>query len=187
MIKYYCDRCEKEFANDGICVPIYAQDAFGVKLVHLNDKHLCPECAKKFNTIKGRLDDVDDFFTMSNEDISLMEYDFKIGDQIITDIGEVGYIESICDCEKCKERGFYEPRVITLIGADRIYITDTDKENNFSSFYKIGKYTFGNLNRDLLERLIRTQKEYVDEKMNELDMYYKQLDMIEYISGQKEV
>ena len=181
MIKYYCDRCEKEFANDGISVPIYAKDAFGVEIIYLKDKHICPECVKKFNMVKDRLDDFSDFFTLTDGDIGLMEYDFKVGDQVVTSIGEVGYIESICECEKCKERGFYEPRVTTTIGADRIWITDTDKENNFSSFYKIGKYTFGNFDRDCLDNLIKSKQEYVDEQLNELNAYYKQRDMIDYI------
>lgn len=187
MIKYFCDRCNKEIMCDGLCVPIYARDGLGVELVHIKNKHLCAECTKQFNMVKDRLDDVDDFFGMSDEDINLMEYDFKVGDQVITDIGEIGYIESICKCEKCKNRGFYEPSVVTQIGSDRIYITDTDKASGFSSFYRIGKYTFGNLDRDFLDSLIRTKREYIDEKVNELSAYYDQLDVVEYFDKQQEV
>ena len=55
---------------------------------------------------------------------------FKVGDQVITDDGRVGVIESICDCESCKDRGFYEPRVKMQDGYDQIWITDTDKKTS---------------------------------------------------------
>ena len=64
-------------------------------------------------------------------------YDFKIGDEVITSTGEVGRIIDICICDLCKRRGFYEPRVEFIIGGAR-YISNNDKKDNFCSYYKIG-------------------------------------------------
>lgn len=103
MIKYYCNRCNKEIKDN-------------------SNQRLCEEC---YNL--------------------LYEYDFQVGDEVITSIGEVGIIDYICKCVHCKERGFYEPHVISQ-GSEFILITNNSKENGFKNFYKIGKYTFGNIN-----------------------------------------
>lgn len=36
-------------------------------------------------------------------------YNFKVGDKVVTVYGETGVIVDICTCDNCKERGFYEP------------------------------------------------------------------------------
>ena len=35
-----------------------------------------------------------------------MKYDFRVGDYVEDVTGRVGYIQSICQCEQCKARGF---------------------------------------------------------------------------------
>lgn len=81
------------------------------------------------------------------------KYIFNIGDEVITDDGRVGKITSICDCERCKERGFYEPTVIFEDGHDN-YITHWDYTDNFGGYYKIGNYVFGNLDLDTVQNFI---------------------------------
>lgn len=182
MIKYFCDRCRNEFKSNGLMLPIYARDSFGAKIVFACEKHLCDKCAKKFNMIKDRLKYEEDFFDMSDEDIALMEYDFKVGDEVITSTGQVGIIESICDCERCKKRGFYEPSVSLIHGVYDIYITDNDKENGFSSFYEIGKYKFGNIDKDSINRDIELEAHNIEEATKRLEEYRKQLERISCLS-----
>ena len=142
MIKYFCDRvgCGKEIKENATIIPIYAYDGKGVKVIQFGDKYICEDCAKKLEEIKDNLLSKhyeQDFLQMTDENVELLRYTFKVGDKVITDDGRTGTIRSICYCDRCKERGFYEPKVQMDIGVDQIWITDTDKENGFRSFYQI--------------------------------------------------
>jgi hypothetical protein len=125
--------------------------------------------------VKDRLEHAEDFFDMSDEDISLMEYDFNVGDVVMTSTGETGVIESICDCERCKARGFYEPQVKLTEGVCNIYITDNDKNNGFKNFFKIGKYKFGNIDKESIERDIELETQNIKEANKRLETYRNQL------------
>lgn len=182
MIKYFCDKCGNEFKSKGLTLSIYARDNLGVKIVFACEKHLCDECAKKFNMIKDRLKNEEDFFAMSDEDIALMEYDFSVGDEVITSDGCVGVIENICDCSRCKERGFYEPKVKLTKGVYDIYITNNDRDNGFSNFYKIGKYKFGNIDKESIKRSIESETHYIEEASKRLEEYRNQLERISWLS-----
>ncbi len=174
-VKYFCDKCGSECKSNVSVIPIYARDTLGTKLMFLRNNILCDECAKKFNSVKDRLKCVECFFDMTDDDISLMEYDFKVGDIVVTDTGEVGFIESICDCDRCKERGFYEPRAKTIDGDDIIYITDNSKNNGFANFYQIGKYKFGNLDKESVITSIGYINKDIKEATERLKRYKKQL------------
>lgn len=80
----------------------------------------------------------------------MKDYKFNIGDEVITARGTVGKITGICDCEKCKARGFYEPRVKYENGEGG-YIQIFDLKSNFERYYKIGNYFFGNLKIEQLQ------------------------------------
>lgn len=43
-------------------------------------------------------------------------YEFRVGDEVETVDGMSGKIVSICHCERCAERGFFEPKWETLDG-----------------------------------------------------------------------
>lgn len=78
--------------------------------------------------------------------MNINDYVFNIGDEVITANGEKGKIVDICKCEHCEERGFYEPTWEDEDG-DLLWITDYEAAHGFWNFYKIGEYTFGNLNK----------------------------------------
>ena len=73
-----------------------------------------------------------------------MEYNFNRGDKVITSDGRKGVITEICNCDLCRKRGFFEPKV-SFDNDLPIWITDTDFYNGFSEFYSIGEYYFGNI------------------------------------------
>lgn len=50
------------------------------------------------------------------------------GDYVETTDGRVGYIKSICRCEKCRERGFYEP-IVHFTDGEEDCITKYEAEN----------------------------------------------------------
>ena len=70
-----------------------------------------------------------------------MKYEFHVGDYVEDVTGRTGYINSICQCKHCEERGFYEPRVIYNNG-DCDYITIYECEKGFPSYKRIGQYEF---------------------------------------------
>lgn len=179
MIKYFCDRCGKECDKDAMTIQRFAYDGLGATITWIRNDHLCKECIDKFLTVKDKLKHDDDIFNLSDEDIELLCYTFKVGDKVITNDGRTGTIRSICYCDRCKERGFYEPKVVTDDDMDPIWITDTDKDDGFKSFYQIGDRVFGNIN----EESVNKELEEIGERYNKL---VKQQSVIYYLKTKKE-
>lgn len=183
MIKYVCDKCKKEFKSGGTTLSEgYSFD--GAKIFSKEDKHLCKECACRFNAIKDRLKSLNDFFSMSNSEISSMGYDFKVGDIVITSTGQTGRVKRVCRCEECKKRGFYELKVEIVDGVDdEIDVTIDDKRLGFKDFYQIGKYQFGNIDKDTVEQRIQVETA----KRFQIDTYMhhlcRQLDRLSQLSN----
>ena len=69
-VRYFCDRCDKEFNSNGLLIPIYARDALGTKLCCMGNGYLCEKCAKEFNSIKDYIKYEEDFFTMKDEEVA---------------------------------------------------------------------------------------------------------------------
>ena len=69
------------------------------------------------------------------------KYDFHVGDYVEDIDGNVGYIDFICDCDKCKERKFDEPRIRYTSG-ETDYITVYQLESLDKLYRRIGKYEF---------------------------------------------
>ncbi len=166
MIKYFCDRCGKETpkAFKVILKDVIRGGRCDDVLFVLDNGILCEECSEKFEAIKDKLKREEDIFEMTDEDIELLHHPFKVGDEVITDDGKVGKIIDICKCDKCKERGFYELEV-EFDDGDTDYISISDKNDGFGSFYKIGSHVFGNLDDSyLLSRIA-----YLRGEMRELE------------------
>ena len=84
-----------------------------------------------------------------------LDYNFKVGDKVITTFGEVGRITSVCTCDSCARRGFYEPTWVEDISGDIHYITISDAVTGFGTFYQIGEYKFCSLfNKQFIEQRI---------------------------------
>ena len=158
MIKVYCDKCGKEITAN-VNTIVEETEMFdcdnNIVTTYTNKAHLCDEC--QYNELTCG---------------------FKVGDRVITDDGRVGVIESICDCDKCKDRGFYEPNVKMTIGDCQIWITDTDKRNGFISYYQIGDQVFGNVDNGAEERI----KQRITELRHELAEYESQLNMLKSLN-----
>lgn len=180
MIQCFCDKCKKQVPRvTRVLEYEYATDVHGVKLIPFTRAahDLCDKCNEKFERVNL---DIAEYMQLSEEEIDLLEYTFKVGDEVITSTGELGVIEDICTCDQCKKRGFYEPQVKTEIGNGTIYITDNDKRANFRSFYKIGDRVFGNLDEDdLLDSIERNQTQ-IRELNEELDQLIWQRNVIRY-------
>lgn len=179
MVKYFCDRCGKEMEN-GRKLYTAVYDALGTLITTIGPaKHLCEECCEKLDAIKDKLEHEEDIFDVTDEDIELLRYTFQVGDKVITSDGRTGTITDICDCDRCKKRGFYEPKVKMDFGASQIWITDTDKENGFISFYRIGDRVFGNVDTEAEKRI----RERIRELKHEVIEYEAQLDMMKKLEN----
>ena len=99
------------------------------------------------NDISCILEEVKDVVIMgSKESMSKIKanepkYDFHVGDYVEDIDGNVGYIDFICDCDKCKERKFDEPRIRYTSG-ETDYITVYQLEHLDKLYRRIGKYEF---------------------------------------------
>ena len=177
----YCDKCNNEvqqLTSMPDTITAYAGE-FPVARFYKGEVQLCDKCLEKLESLHM---DIKDFMTMSDEDIELALYTFKVGDQVITADGRVGTITEICTCERCKERGFYEPRIETEVGLYDIWITDTDKKNGFISYYKIGDRVFGNVD----EKQIDVLKEDIHTRKHEIIALEAQLNVLETLKKEKE-
>lgn len=97
-----------------------------------------------FALIRGMLRDCgyaekDEFDKMSSTKPLMMPEYLREGDFVETVDGRVGYIKSICWCEKCRERGFYEPTVHFTDGEEDC-ITKYKAENGFKGYKRIGRW-----------------------------------------------
>lgn len=153
MVKHICDKCLEEVSElHLISTTTAAVDIHGA-VVASWDRTICELCSSCNEKLEKLDITIAEFMTLPMKDIDLLYNSFKVGDEVITDDGRVGVIESICTCKSCRNRGFYEPSVKNKIeGSDQIYITDTDKRNGFISFYKIGNRVYGNIDKDALSR-----------------------------------
>ena len=103
------------------------------------------------------------------------DYIFNIGDEVITTDGQRGRITCICHCEKCKDRGFYEPSWEDEYG-DTHYISNYEAENNFRGYYKIGAYRFNPFEMDSVCRRIVHYKAMVDNLEKQLKVIVDELE-----------
>ena len=97
-----------------------------------------------FALIRGMLKncgyaEMDELDKMSYTKAMMMPENLHEGDFVETVDGRVGYIKSICRCEKCRERGFYEPTVHFADGEEDC-ITKYEVENGFKGYKRIGRW-----------------------------------------------
>ena len=100
----------------------------------------------------------------------------RTGDKVITADGRVGRVTSVCDCEECKKRGFFEPTYKIKGDSEEHWIMFVQYQQGFPGFYLIGKNFFGNkISTEELERRIAEQREVVRTETEKLDALRKQL------------
>ena len=108
------------------------------------------------------------------------DYEFAIGDKVVTIYGEVGHVVDICKCRKCVERGFYEPTWKIDDSGDVDWITINNAERGFDDLYQIGKYRFG---RAFNKSVVRDKKK---KKEVELRRLKRQLEMMEELEKERD-
>mgnify|MGYP006993851898 CR=1 FL=1 len=97
-----------------------------------------------FALIRGMLKncgyaEMDELDKMSYTKAMMMPENLHEGDFVETVDGRVGYIKSVCRCEKCRERGFYEP-IVHFTDGEEDCITKYEAENGFNGYKRIGRW-----------------------------------------------
>ena len=140
-------------------------------------KYFCDKCGKEIES--GNL-----CSSCQEEELTC---GFKVGDVVITNDGKTGVIKSLCTCEKCRRRGFYEPKIAIDNDAAPFYISRYDKDNGFANFYRIGNRVFGNIDYSaapVIEEFISTSKETIKRLEADIERYKKQLEVIKTLEAE---
>ena len=85
---------------------------------------------------------------------------FHEGDYVVNNDGKVGYISSICHCDECKKRGFFEP-TITYSDGTTDYISNYSVKTVPSDYKQIGtqKFSTEDVLRNRIAALEKENKE----------------------------
>lgn len=102
------------------------------------------------------------------EENSVTYIQFHEGDFVENSDGKIGYISSICHCNECKKRGFFEP-TITYSDGTTDYISNYSVKNVSSDYKQIGtqKFSTEDVLRNRIAVLEKENKELI-EKVNYL-------------------
>lgn len=108
---------------------------------------------------------------------------FHEGDYVENNDGKIGYISSICHCDECKKRGFFEPTITYSDGATD-YISNYSVKTVSSDYKQIGtqKFSTEDVLRNRIAALEKENKEltkkvnYLIDRNNELLMLYIERD-----------
>lgn len=79
----------------------------------------------------------------------LGEYEFCLGDTVITTDGIVGKIIGFCDCDECRKRGFLEP--FWKDEESEQFITIHSVKNDLHGFHRIGKNLLHPFDKDWID------------------------------------
>lgn len=88
---------------------------------------------------------------------SVTDVQFHEGDYVENNDGKIGYISSICRCDGCKKRGFFEP-TITYSDGTTDYISNYSVKTVPSDYKQIGTQKFSTEDA-LRNRIVALEKE----------------------------
>ena len=87
----------------------------------------------------------------------ITDIQFHEGDYVENNEGKIGYISSICHCDECKKRGFFEP-TITYFDGTTDYISNYSAKTVSYDYKQIGTQKFST--EDVLRnRIVALEKE----------------------------
>ena len=97
------------------------------------------------------------------EENSVTNIQFHEGDYVVNNDGKVGYISSICHCDECKKRGFFEP-TITYSDGTTDYISNYSVKTVSSDYKQIGtqKFSTEDVLRNRITALEKENKELTE-------------------------
>ena len=141
-----CQRCGRYGSTGG-----YSEDKFKIyndpKFHFSKGVVLCDDC------IMDMINELEEIEKKNNT----IYIQFHEGDFVENKDGKIGYISSICHCDECKKRGFFEP-TITYSDGTTDYISNYSVKTVSSDYKQIGTQKF--LTEDVLRnRIVALEKE----------------------------
>lgn len=102
------------------------------------------------------------------EENNITDIQFHEGDYVENNEGKIGYISSICHCDECKKRGFFEP-TITYSDGTTDYISNYSVKSVPFDYKQIGtqKFSAKDVLRNRIAELEKENKKLI-EKVNYL-------------------
>lgn len=102
------------------------------------------------------------------EENNITDIQFHEGDYVENSNGKIGYISSICHCDECKRRGFFEPTIKYSDGTTD-YISNYSVKTVSSDYKQIGtqKFSTEDILKNKIAALEKENKE-LTEKVNYL-------------------
>lgn len=97
----------------------------------------------------------------------ITDIQFHEGDYVENNDGKIGYISSICHCDECKKRGFFEP-TITYSDGTTDYISNYSVKTISSDYKQIGtqKFSTEDVLRNRIAALEKENKELTEKVDN---------------------
>lgn len=99
------------------------------------------------------------------EENNITDIQFHEGDYVENKDGKIGYISSICHCDECKKRGFFEP-TITYSDGTTDYISNYSVKTVSSDYKQIGIKKF--LTEDSIENTLKNKIAALEKENKEL-------------------
>jgi hypothetical protein len=118
--------------------------------VSLNDAHKTIKEYENLGYLYIGSNQCMDIVTLTFRD-PITDIQFHEGDYVESSDGKIGYISSICHCDECKKRGFFEP-TITYSDGTTDYISNYSVKTVSSDYKQIGTQKFST--KDILKNKI---------------------------------
>ena len=99
------------------------------------------------------------------EENNTTDIQFHEGDFVENKDGKIGYISSICHCDECKKRGFFEP-TITYSDGTTDYISNYSVKTVSSDYKQIGIQKFST--EDSIENTLKNRIAALEKENKEL-------------------
>lgn len=124
--------------------------------VSLNDAHKTIKEYENLGYLYIGSNQCMDIVTLTFRD-PITDIQFHEGDYVENSNGKIGYISSICHCDECKKRGFFEP-TITYSDGTTDYISNYSVKTVSSDYKQIGTQKFSTED-ELKNRITALEKE----------------------------
>ena len=98
---------------------------------------------------------------------NITDIQFHEGDYVENSDGKIGYISSICHCDECRKRGFFEP-TITYSDGTTDYISNYSVKTVSSDYKQIGtqKFSTEDILRNKIAALEKKNKALIEKVDN---------------------
>lgn len=107
------------------------------------------------------------------------KYNFQVGEEVIDTFGRKGKIVSVCHCEQCEERGFYEPIIEWEYCSTPDMPSNIAEQKGFPSIHSMGNRVFNDYDIELAKGELHILKEQIKCIEEQIEYLSKGIEFIE--------